>query len=63
MGRKAVSEAATKWQIIGMKDGSMISNREIARLKISEDCIRNTLKTLKTTGCIQHHAESRCKKV
>ena len=34
MGRKAIREA-TKWQIIGMKDGSMISNREKARgLKI-----------------------------
>ena len=46
MGRKAVSEL-TKW---------MISNREIARkLKISENCVRNTLKTLKTTGDIQRH--------
>ena len=47
MGRKAVSEA-TKWQIVGMKDGSMISYTEIARrLKISENCVRNTLKTFK----------------
>ena len=50
MCRKAVSEA-TKLQIIGMMDGSMISNREITtRLKISENCVRNTLKTFKTTG-------------
>ena len=58
MGRKAVSEA-TNWEIIGMKDGSMVSTREIARrLKISENCIRNTLKTFKTAGGIQHHAGS-----
>ena len=49
MGRKAVSEA-TNWQIIGIKDGSMISNREIARLKISENCVINNLKTFITTG-------------
>ena len=42
-----------------MKNGSMISNREIAKiLKISENCVRNTLKTLKTTGGIQRHAGS-----
>ena len=53
MGRKTVSEA-TKWQKIGMKDGSMINYREIARrLKISENCFKNTMKTLK------HHAGSR----
>ena len=39
-----------------MKDGSVIS--EIARrLKISENSIRNTLKTFKMTGGIQHHAD------
>ena len=30
MGRKAVSEAK-KWQVIGMKDGSMISSREVVK--------------------------------
>ena len=43
-----------------MKDWSMINNREIARRsKISEKCIRNTLKTFKMTGGILHHAGSR----
>ena len=38
----------------------MISNKEIARrLKISENCVRNTLKTLKMTGVIQYHAGPR----
>ena len=42
-----------------MKDGPMISNRKIAkRLKISENCVRNTLKALKTIGGIQRHAGS-----
>ena len=55
MSQKAISEAA-KWQIIGIKDDFMIKNREIARrLKISENCVRNTLKTFKTTGGIQRH--------
>ena len=59
MARKTVSEA-TKCQITGMKDGSMISYKEIAkRLKISENCVRNTLKIFKTTGGIKHHAESK----
>ena len=58
MGRKAVREA-TSWQIVGMKCSSMISNREIARrLKILENCVKNTLKTLKTTSGIQRHAGS-----
>ena len=58
MGRKAVSKAA-KWQIIGIKDGSMINNREIARgLKISENCVRNIMKTFKKTGGIQRYAGS-----
>ena len=58
MGQKSVSEA-TKWQIVGMKDGSMISNREVARgLKISVNCIRNTLKTFKMIGGTQCHAGS-----
>ena len=58
MGRKAATEA-TKWQIIGMKGGFVISNREIERrLKISENCVRNILKTLKMTGGIQRHAGS-----
>ena len=58
MCRKAVSEA-TKWQIIGMKDSSMISNREIARrLKVSGNCVRNTPKTLKAPGGTQRHAGS-----
>ena len=58
MGRKVISEA-TKWQIIGMKGGSMISYKEIPRrLKNSENCVRNTLETLKTTGGIQRHAGS-----
>ena len=49
-GQKAVSEA-TKWQIIGMKNGSMISHREIAsRLLISENCFRNTRKTFQKTA-------------
>ena len=58
MGRKTVSEA-TKWQKVGMKDCSMINNREIARrLKISENCFKNTLKTLK-----RHAVSRRLKKL
>ena len=34
MGQKAVSKA-TKWQIIGIKDGSMISNRNSKKIKIA----------------------------
>ena len=50
MGRKAVSEV-TNWHIIGIKDFSMISNRELARrLKISENCVIKNLKKFITTG-------------
>ena len=58
MVRKAVSKA-TKCQIIGMNDGLIISNREIPRkLKILENCVRNTLKILKTTGGIQRQVRA-----
>ena len=43
----------TGWQIIGMKDGSSISNREITSRLISENWVRNTLTTFKTTGVTQ----------
>ena len=59
MDQKAVSET-TKWEIIDVKDGPRISNREAAsRLSISENCIRNNLRTFKTTGSIQRRPSSR----
>ena len=46
--------------LIGMNDNFRVSNREIAsRLLISENYIRNTLETFKTTDGVQHHLESR----
>ena len=52
MGKLKVT-AATRWEIIGLSRAGTFSNRKIAEiLKVSEKCVRTTLKNYRSLGSL-----------